>query len=59
MSDSLDRSLITGRLRRTATLPERGWVVPELGEPDIREIIFRSYCRQTMKLLDHKVERGI
>ena len=26
-----------------ATLPERGRVVPELGEPDIREIIFKSY----------------
>ena len=26
-----------------ATLPERGRVVPELGEPDLREIIFKSY----------------
>ena len=26
-----------------ATLPERGRVVPELGQPGIREIIFKSY----------------
>ena len=26
-----------------ATLPERGRIVPELGEPDLREIIFKSY----------------
>jgi toxin ParE1/3/4 len=26
-----------------ATLPERGRIVPELGQPDIREIIFKSY----------------
>jgi plasmid stabilization system protein ParE len=26
-----------------STLPERGRVVPELGLPDVREIIFRTY----------------
>jgi plasmid stabilization system protein ParE len=26
-----------------ATMPERGRIVPELGNPEIREIIFKSY----------------
>ena len=35
--------LLIARARALATLPERGRVVPEFGDPAIRELIFRSY----------------
>ncbi len=35
--------LLIGRARSLNTFPERGRVVPEIGNPAIREIIFKSY----------------
>lgn len=36
-------SLLIARARSLGTLPERGRVVPEFGNPAIRELIFKSY----------------
>ena len=46
--DSPERALAFGRLlvsstRRLADFPEMGRVVPEFGDPSIREIVVRSY----------------
>ena len=36
-------NLLIDRALTLATLPERGRVVPEFGDPEVREIIFKSY----------------
>ncbi len=38
-----------------STLPERGRIVPELGLPDVREIIFKSY-RVVYRIIDKQVQ---
>lgn len=42
------------RARAAATMPNSGRVVPELGRPDIREVILRNY-----RIVYRVVKRGI
>jgi toxin ParE1/3/4 len=55
-ADSKEKAVQFGRLLLTSTkrltnFPEMGRVVPEIGDPNIREIIVRSY--RVIYLVDH------
>jgi plasmid stabilization system protein ParE len=55
-ADSKERAVQFGRFlinstKRLSTFPEMGRVVPEFGDPSIREIIVRSY--RVIYLVDH------
>jgi plasmid stabilization system protein ParE len=55
-ADSKDRAILFGKFlisstKRLSDFPEMGRVVPEIGNPSIREIVVRSY--RVIYLVDH------